>query len=183
MRNLFLAAAAIIISLPLLAQKKDGGKGDGKKPAYTSGYVFKDFREIEWGTHFDSCMRNEQKISFTKSTEVADKNAYFIANDDMMVGTVELLNIYYLFNSSNRFTGVKMKGNRAQFGEMKYILTYKFGDAELRDGAKEVQYFWNIDDVRVYLIRDEGSEFFTVDFASDYDVVESKKINRSVGDF
>lgn len=185
MNKILITLITIAIALPLAAQKKDNGKKDdkGKKPTYTSGYVFKDFRGIEWGTHFDSCMRNEQKINFNRSTEVAEKNAWFIADDDMMIGTVQLSNIYYIFNQNNRFTGVKLRGNRAQFGEMKYILTYKFGDSELRDGPKGAVYFWNIDDVRIYLNKDDSTEIFTVDFNSDYDIIESKRINRTVQDF
>ena len=66
---------------------------------------------------------------------------------------------------------------------MKYILTYKFDDPDLKDLADGVQYSWNVDGVRVYLTYTPAAEKFTVDIQSDYQMNESRRKNQSVDDF
>lgn len=167
------------------------GQGQQKKPAKktgTSGYVLADFRGIKWGTHVDSIVVGGKKLSFVKSADVTDKNAYTLADDNLIIGTVNLEKIYYIFNKQGRFNGVLIMGKRdldgrKQFGEMKYILTYKFGDAELREISGGIQYYWMVDDVRITLDDLESQGTFTVEFYSDYERSESKKINTNVDDF
>lgn len=164
------------------------GKKTTKKPGNDGHYVLADFRGIKWGSHIDSIEVEGTKLNFIKSKDVADKNAYVLNNDEMMIGTVVLDKVYYLFNKQGRFTGVLLIGKRnieekKQFGEMKYILTYKFGDAELREVPGAVQYYWMVDDVRITLDDQESQGIFTVEFYSDYERTESKRVNMNVNDF
>ncbi|MHB1277571.1 MAG: hypothetical protein ACYC1Q_04170 [Bacteroidia bacterium] len=158
------------------------------QPSNEGNYVLADFRDIRWGTHVDSIYRDGVKLTLTRSTEVTDKNAYTLESDEMIIGTVLLDKIYYIFNKQGRFTGVLLIGKRQldakkQFGEMKYILTYKFGEPELREVPNAVQYYWNVDDVRITLDDQESQELFTVEFFSDYERSESKRTNMTVDDF
>ncbi|MBI1223471.1 MAG: hypothetical protein GC180_12780 [Bacteroidetes bacterium] len=164
------------------------GKTTFKKVSGDGHYVLADFRDIKWGSHVDSIYRDGVKLNFIASNEVTDKNAYVLANDEMMLGTVLLDKIFYLFNKQGRFTGVLLIGKRQidekkQFGEMKYILTYKFGEPELREVPGAVQYYWMVDDVRITLDDQESQGIFTVEFYSDYERSESKKINMNISDF
>lgn len=158
------------------------------QPSNEGNYVLAEFRDIRWGTHVDSVYRDGVKLDFVRSADVTDKNAYTIASDEMIIGTVLLDKIYYIFNKQGRFTGVLLIGKRnldekKQFGEMKYILTYKFGDPELREVPNAVQYYWSVDDVRITLDDQETQELFTVEFFSDYERSESKRANMNVDDF
>ncbi len=162
----------------------------GKKATKTNDghYVLADFRGIKWGSHIDSVYRDGVKLNFKKANEVSDKNAYVLESEDLVIGTVTLDKIYYVFNRQGRFTGVLLIGKRhidekKQFGEMKYILTYKFGDPELREVPGAVQYYWMVDDVRITLDDQEAQGVFTVEFYSDYERVESKRVNMNVSDF
>jgi len=77
-----------------------------------------------------------------------------------------------------------MTGESKQFGEMKYILVNKFGNAQKEENpVSGKHYYWNVDDVRVSLVNENINRIFTVDFTSDYERSESKRINRNVDDF
>lgn len=184
MKKYILILAFLAAGLQAFAQKK-AAKEPAKEP---SNYILADFREIKWGSHIDSIYRNGTKLTFTKAPEMADKNAYTLENEDMMVGTVLLKNLYFMFNAKGRFTGVTMIAQREldtkkQIGEMKYILTYKFGNPELREIPNAIQYYWMVDDVRITLNDEESVGLFTVEFFSDYERNESKKVNMNVDDF
>lgn len=164
--------------------------GQAKKKTSSSGndYVLTDFRGIRWGEHIDSIVRDDVKLKFIKSKEVPDKNVYVLENDELVIGTVLLDKIYYVFNKNGRFTGVVLigkreLGDRRQFGEMKYILTYKFGNPEIREVPGALQYYWMVDDVRITLDDQEPQGIFSVEFFSDYERSESKRVNMNVSDF
>lgn len=182
-RTLLVALFAILSTGAAMAQAKKN-----PQPLGEGHYVLADFRGVRWGTHVDSVFRDGEKVNFIKSKEVADKNAYVLESDEMIIGTVLLDKIYYIFNKQGRFTGVLLIGKRSldgkkQFGEMKYILTYKFGVPELREVPSAVQYYWMVDDVRITLDDQESQELFTVEFFSDYERSESKRVNMNVDDF
>lgn len=159
-------------------------KDTPKETPKENAYIFADFRDIKWGEHIDSIYKGEVKVTFVKSTEYGDKNAYIILDDDMNIGTVLLSNIFYIFNEDDRFVGVIMMGQSKQFGEMRYILINKFGAPHKEDETvSSKKYFWTIDDVRISLSNENISKKFTVDFTSDYDINKSKTINREVDDF
>jgi hypothetical protein len=147
-------------------------------------YIIDDFRHMKFGTHIDSIYVNNKKVVFKKNQELSARNSFVIENDDLALGSVSLKRIYYIFNDNDRFERVAMvgAGNKA-FREMKYILTYKFDDPQLKDLADGIQYSWNVDGVRVYLTYQPDGEHFTVDIQSDYELSESKKKNQRVNDF
>lgn len=179
----------LIVLLAILSVGSALAQGKKKaSPVTNSRYILADFRGITWGGHIDSIYRDGVKLNFIKSRDVADKNAYYLANDEMIIGTVLLDHVYYVFNKQSRFTGVLITGKRAiddkkQFGEMKYILTYKFGEAELREVPGAIQYYWMIDDVRITLDDQESQGVFSVEFFSDYERAESKRVNMNISDF
>lgn len=184
MKKILLVALTLFLGLNgALAQSKK------KQTAVNDGhYVLADFRGIKWGSHVDSIFVDGVKLDFIKSSDVADKNAYTLQDDDMFVGTVLLDKVYYIFNKQGRFTGVLLIGKRAieekkQFGEMKYILTYKFGEPELREVPGAIQYYWMVDDVRITLDDQESQGIFTTEFHSDYERSESKRVNMNIDDF
>lgn len=178
----------LIALLSIVGLSTASAQGKKKQPVKDDHYVLADFRGIKWGSHIDSVTVNGVKVNFVKAPEVADKNAYVVASDEMIIGSVLLDKIYYLFNKQGRFTGVLLIGKRQmdekkQFGEMKYILSYKFGDPELREVPGAVQYYWMVDDVRITLDDQEAQGMFTVEFFSDYERSESKRVNMNVEDF
>lgn len=180
MKKYLLITLTCIISFASL----HGQSRSAVSPSGGDLYSLPGFREITWGTHLDSVIKDGSKIKFTKSTELGDKNAYYIEDDDMLVGTVMLKSLYYIFNDNNRFVGVIMTAESKQFGEMKYILVNKFGNPDKEENpVSGKQYYWSVDDVRVSLINESINQIFTVDFTSDYERSESKRINRNVDDF
>jgi len=149
-----------------------------------SQYVLDDFRKIKFGSHIDSIFVNNDKVKFKKTQELSTPNTYTRPGDVLSLGSVPLSKIYYIFTEENRFDRVAMIGTSHQsFREMKYILTYKFDDPELKDLADGVQYSWNVDGVRVYLTYNPDAEKFTVDIQSDYEMNESRRKNQNVNDF
>lgn len=149
-----------------------------------SQYVLDDFRKIKFGSHIDSIFINNDKVKFKKTQELSTPNTYIREIDHLSLGSVKLDKIYYIFTTEDRFDRVAMIGEGHQsFREMKYILTYKFDDPELKDLADGVQYSWNVDGVRVYLTYNPDAEKFTVDIQSDYEMNESRRKNQNVNDF
>lgn len=189
MKKYLFTAVAVLASVVMFAQgqSKDGkSKTPAKKdaPRQENTYTLTDFRDIKWGSHLDSVFRDSAKVNFVKSTNIEDKNAYTIAGDDMFIGTVHLKNIYYIFNDEDRFIGVYLVGDSKQFGEMKYILTSKFGQSsKTEESSATKHYYWNIDDVLISLVNNSISKMFNVEFSSNYTTIESKRINGNVDDF
>lgn len=106
MKKYLFTALAVLTSVVMFAQ---GQSADGKSktpakkdkkdvPKQESTYTLTDFRDIKWGSHIDSVFRDSMKVRFTKASNIEDKNAYVIADDNMFIGTVHLKNIYYIFN-------------------------------------------------------------------------------------
>ena len=188
MKKIFLFGSLMVLSaLSVFSQNKSGNSKATPKTnneASYSNYVLADFREIKWGTHIDSVYREGQKINFTKSNSLNFQDAYVIANDNMVVGTVTLSNIYYSFGSNQRFNRAILIGEKEkQFFEMKYIVTYKFGEPQIKEIPNGMLYSWSVDDVRITLMNNKDTGHFTLEFYSDFEISESKKINRSVSDF
>lgn len=187
-KTVFLLLTFVAMAGAVTAQPKNNNKGKDKHSSTASTgdtYILTDFRDIKWGTHIDSVIREDgTRMEFVKSTEYGDKNAYYIPNDDMMIGTVVLKNLYYVFNDNGRFVGVVMMGDSKHLGEMKYILVNKFGQPEnTEEGASSKLYHWTVDDVRISLTSENINKVFTAEFTSDYELSESKRVNRNVDDF
>jgi len=170
MKKLSIAIIALVASLSLQAQDL---------------YIFDDFRTIPWGTHKDSAFdSNGEQITFVKAKGANGSNAWEISEDDMNIGTVVMDRIIYIFTEEDQFEGVRMTGETAKsFHEMKYILIYKFGEAKIKDIPNGVLYSWIIDGVRINLTLNTLTDSFVVEFASDYVVSQSRKINRNINDF
>jgi hypothetical protein len=147
-------------------------------------YVLDDFRGTYWGAPVDSFYRNGEKMELVKTGEIGVPNTFTIEGDDLTIGSVKLNGIYYVFSTDDKFDRLVFKGSTAKaFKEMKYILITKFGQPELKDINHTIQYSWVVDGVRIYLQFDPDTDFFTVDFYSNFELNESRKKNRNVGDF
>lgn len=160
-----------------------------KKQAETKSSTFNcpKFREIKWGSIKDSILINGAAPTFVKAKLKEDTCAYFIQDDDMTIGTVVCKNIYYSFNGAGRLVKVRMVVPKSQKSDMKFILESKFEKATtIFDLSNADELIWNnIEEVRLTLTDydDPTIDFVTVEFTSDFEMTEAKKINRSVDDF
>ncbi len=160
-----------------------------KKPVETKPSTFNcpKFREIKWGAVKDSILINGVAPTFVKAKMKEDTNAYYLQDDDMTIGTVFCKNIYYWFNPAGRLVKVRMVVPKAQKSDMKYILESKFEKAtSIFDLTNAYELIWNnIEEVRLTLTDydDPNIDFVTVEFTSDFEMTEAKKINRAVDDF
>ncbi|MBI3233888.1 MAG: hypothetical protein HYZ42_07580 [Bacteroidetes bacterium] len=190
MRKTLLALLGFVFILNVQAQKRKSTSTSGAshevKKESTPNFSCPDFREMKWGTHRDSISINGTNISFQKANVKTDTSAYVIADDNMVIGTVICKNIYYYFNATGRLTKVKLVVPKVHKGEIKYILVSKFEEpTTISDLANGYQTIWNnIDEVRLVMTYFEDPvDFLTVEFMSDFELNESKKINKAVDDF
>lgn len=184
---------AVLILMVLVyegqAQKRKSTVGSGTAtttPSKIGSFSCPDFRDMKWGTHRDSVILNGQFVQFNRANNKSDTGAYQIQDDNMVIGTVACRNIYYYFNSSGRLNRVKLIVPKAFKGEMKYILTSKFEEpTSIADLSNGYQSIWsNIEEVRLMMTYfDDPVDFLTVEFSSEFELNESKKINRAVDDF
>jgi hypothetical protein len=186
MKKIVLIAFTSLLCSQSFAQKRKSTATQHTPPAKeATTYSCPNFRDMKWGTHKDSIMINGALIPFIKSTSKTDSAAWYITDDDMVIGTVTCKNIFYYFNASGRLNRVKMVVPKTNKGEMMYILTNKFEEPTgVTDMPNGYQKIWNnIDEVRLIVTYFEDHDFLTIEFNSDFENVESKKINRSVSDF
>lgn len=142
-----------------------------------------DFRNIFWGVSKDSCYRDGQKIEFIKDRQSMLKNAYYIQNDDPMIGAVKTDRILYLFNDENRFYKVFVQGPVDVAEQMKFILTYKFGDFKNESWVDDRHIMqWLIKDVKFTLTEVVKSRY-ELTIESNWQASEDYKKNTSVDDF
>lgn len=142
-----------------------------------------DFRNIFWGVPKDSCYRDGKKLEFTKDRQSMQPNAYYIVNDDPMIGAVKCDRILYLFNDENRFYKVFVQGTVDQTANMKFILTYKFGDPKNHSTVDDTEiYQWLIKDV-VFTLKEIAKSRFELTIESNWQASEDYKKNTSVDDF
>ncbi|MCS6935132.1 MAG: hypothetical protein NZM35_08295 [Chitinophagales bacterium] len=142
-----------------------------------------DFRNVYWGVHRDSCYRNGTKVKFVEDKNSLLRNAYAIPGDDKFIGAVKCDDILYLFNDENRFYKVYIKGDDEDIEQMKFILTYKFGDPknEIFIDDRHI-YEWLVKDVRFTLTHVIKSRF-ELTIESNWQATENYKKNTSVTDF
>lgn len=173
MKYIITVVAVFFLTVGAHAQSKRNGK-----------YDVQGFRDIKWGQHIDSVYSNKSKLNFIKSDVIKDANAYYLDNDDLTIGTVNLNSITYFFTDRAKFTRVVLKADKKFFTDLKYILTYKFDESH---GQKMINsnnvFIWNLDDVRVTLSDGNGDGMAVVEFYVDYNMLEFKSINRNVSDF
>ena len=154
-----------------------------QKPAVRQS--LSEFRKIHWGSRLDSILIDGAKPTFVKTSEFgkSENNAYYIENDDLTIGTVPLQKILYVFTADSALSRVVLTGDKKKFGEMKYIIAYKFGEPTIVDKADGYDCVWEMDDCKIRLSFENDLNIFTVNFFSDYEISNSKRENRSVDDF
>jgi hypothetical protein len=182
MLSMFFALAQGAAKKPSKPAVKDPEKAPKKtvvKPALS------EFRKIRWGTRMDSILVNGIKPVFVKATDFGktEPNAFYIENDDLTIGTISLQKILYVFTADSSLSRVVLMGDKKKFGEMKYIIAYKFGEPVIEDKQDGYDCVWDLDECRVRLSFYNDQQVFTVNFYSNYETSNSKRVNRTVDDF
>jgi hypothetical protein len=142
-----------------------------------------DFRNIFWGTPKDSVWRDGKKLEFIKDRNSLIKNAFFLPGDDLTIGAVKLDKVLYIFNDEDRFYKVFLEGTPEQEEQMKFILTYKFGDFRNEtfvDDSHVMQ--WLVKDV-TFTLKEVSKSRFELTIESSWQASENYKKNISVDDF
>lgn len=142
-----------------------------------------EFRKIYWGSNKDSIWRDGKKLEFVKDKSSMIKNAYALVGDDLTVGAVKLDKILYIFNDDDRFYKVYLQGSVDQLEQMKFILTYKFGDyrnESFVDDSHIMQ--WLVKDV-TFTLKEVSKSHFELTIESNWRATEDYKKNTSVDDF
>jgi hypothetical protein len=141
------------------------------------------FRKIIWGSKKDSVYRDGKKLEFVKDKNSLIKNAYSLPGEDMGIGAVKLDKILYIFNDENRFYKVFMQGTIDQAEEMKFILTYKYGDYQHESFVDDTHIMqWNVKDV-TFTLREVTKSRFELTIESNWQASADYKKNTSVDDF
>ena len=141
------------------------------------------FRKVFWGSQKDSVYRDGKKLDFVKDKGSLMKNAYTLTGDDMTIGAVKLDKILYIFNDENRFYKVFLQGSVDQVEEMKFILTYKYGDyrnESFVDDSHIMQ--WLVKDV-TFTLKEIAKSRFELTIESNWQASSDYKKNTSVDDF
>jgi hypothetical protein len=141
------------------------------------------FRKIYWGTPKDSVYRDGKKLEFVKDKNSLLKNAYSINSDDLTIGAVKLEKVLYIFNDENRFYRVFLQGAIDQVEQMKFILTYKYGDfrnESFVDDSHIMQ--WLVKDV-TFTLKEINKSRFELTIESNWQATADYKKNTSVDDF
>ena len=100
-----------------------------------------------------------------------------------MLGAVKLDRVLYIFNDEDRFYKVFLQGGLDQLEQMKFILTYKFGDFRNEsyvDDSHITQ--WLIKDV-TFTLKEISKSRFELTIESSWQASEDYKKNTSVDDF
>ncbi len=145
------------------------------------------FRDLTWGSHVDSIFRDGEKLVFTPATKVDLLNGgkfYKLQNDNLMLGSILLTNIYYVFSEKNdRLYKVILEGKKADVEQMDFIVDYKYGDHvnEAVDDDK-ISKQWIVSDVTLSLFNFNYNKF-EFELFSDWEAAEAYKKNISVTDF
>ena len=157
-------------------------------PLFYKGYsadqdAVLEFRKIFWGTSKDSCYRDGKKLDFQRDKNSIIKNAYSIPGDDMTIGAVKLDKVLYIFNEDNRFYKVFLQGTMEQAEQMKFILTYKFGDFRNESYVDDSHIMqWIVKDV-TFTLKEINKSRFELTIESNWQASEIYKKNTSVSDF
>jgi hypothetical protein len=142
-----------------------------------------DFRNILWGSPKDSIWRDGKKLEFVKDRNSLIKDAFYLPGDDLTIGAVKLERVLYIFNEEGRFYKVFLEGTPADEEEMKFILTYKFGDfrnESFVDDSHIMQ--WLVKDV-TFTLKEINKSRFELTIESSWQASENYKKNISVDDF
>lgn len=168
MKKIFVAVALITVALSGYSAESQG---------------VLDFRNIFWGSPKDSIWRDGKKLTFVSDRNSLIKNAYFLQNDDLLLGAVKLDKVLYIFNDENRFYKVFLQGSLDQLEQMKFILTYKFGDYRNESYVDDSHIMqWLVKDV-TFTLKEITKSRFELTIESSWQASEDYKKNTSVDDF
>lgn len=169
----FFSALFILVATQLVVAQADAERIEG-------------FRDITWGSHVDSVFVNGEQVVFTPAAKVDLLNGgkfYTIANDDLIIGSINLVNIYYVFSEDDRLYKVILEGKKADVEQMEFIVDYKYGTNvnEAVDDDK-VSKQWIVSDVTLSLYNFNYNKF-EFELFSDWEAAEAYRKNTSVMDF
>ena len=141
------------------------------------------FRGIAWGAYRDSIVIKGKKVEFVKDKNSLTKNAYTIPNDDMMIGSVKLTKLDYIFDDDTRLIKVFMEGTKDQAEQMKFILDFKFGEHKNESKVDDVSYKqWLVKNV-TFTLGEYSQRKFELKIESNWQATEAYKKNTNVDDF
>jgi hypothetical protein len=101
----------------------------------------------------------------------------------MTIGAVKVDKILYIFNDENRLYKVFVQGTLEQVEQMKFILTYKYGDyrnESFVDDSHIMQ--WLVKDV-TFTLKEINKSRFELTIESNWQASADYKKNTSVDDF
>lgn len=152
--------------------------------AFSQGSRVTGFRNLVWGTHLDSAMRDGKPVKFKKDREAKEANAYMIPGEEMKIGAAKLNSINYFFNEDDRFNRVVAYGDTTYYADMSFIVRHKFGSPTERqlEGTLEIL-TWREGDVSLRLTKDTKNKLFSFSIKSNWDRSKSLMTNMRVKDF
>jgi hypothetical protein len=145
------------------------------------------FRDLQWGIHIDSIVRDGNTLTFTPAIKVDLLNGgkfYTLANDNLTLGSLQLSNIYYVFSDqTNRLYKVILEGKKKDVEQMDFIVDYKYGkNVNQAVDDDKVSKQWIVADVTLSLFNFNYNKF-EFELSSDWEAAEAYKKNTSVNDF
>jgi hypothetical protein len=155
--------------------------------AQTNTERIEGFRDFKWGSHLDSIVRDGSPVQFIPANKVDLLNGgkfYTLAQENLMLGSIQLTNIYYVFSEDNsRLYKVILEGKKSDVEEMDFIVDYKYGSHlnEKMDDDK-VSKQWLIKDVTLSLYNFNYNKF-EFELWSDWEAAEAYQKNTNVTDF
>lgn len=146
------------------------------------------FRDLTWGEHLDSIYRNGEKLNF-ELVEMNDENQndgiyYRLKGDNLMIGSVLLTEIYYVFSEEDqRLFKVLMLGRKTDVGQMEFIVDYKYGEMQNENATdNQIVKQWIVKDVTLTL-SDFAYNKFELELHSDWQAAAAYAKNTNVNDF
>jgi|ERR1043165_1095678 hypothetical protein len=140
------------------------------------------FRNILWRSDRKATIRDGLKLEFKEAFNPLFPVTWKLDNDPLLIGTVELTEIQYIFTADDLFYKVFLTGPSEGIKAMKFILTYKFGDYK----NKQV-----VDDATIFQWLDRGTEFTLWEYSTRFNMTienvwprsEAHHVNTNVLDF
>lgn len=143
------------------------------------------FRAYKWLQHRDSIYVNGEKITFKLDTDADRPNTYVLDIDKYTFGSVRLNRVNYIFNEEDKLTGIVLKGDKASYDDMAFILNNKFGSPEdvLDLGVDLKVLNWKKGSTTIKLTNPSGGETYSVIVENSKAKTERIIKNREVKDF
>jgi hypothetical protein len=143
------------------------------------------FRSFKWLQHKDSIYVNGEKITFKLDTDADRTNTYVLDIDKHTFGSVRLNRVNYIFNEDDKLTGIVLKGEKASYDDMAFILNNKFGAPEdvLELGVDLKVMNWKKGSTTIKLTNPGGGDTYSVIIENSKAKTERIIKNREVKDF